>query len=640
KIHSHLHSSDEISTLLSLEQLFFKDLDVDLEFSGPLNRPLITLQGTISEIGRTDAPFPLTGAFDLGYSDKGIIINKMSWWVQDNQRINLTGTVPYDPLAENKFLPGNLSLQGHMEVADLSILGFVPFLHDIRGGLSGSVKLAGTWDNPLGSLQIKTQQFSVPSLYAYMPEKTINLEIEATLADQTLSVTRLLAESPSLFITGSGKWSEFPALPQVVKGDPQLVTGNLKGQGKLKVSNMSWLGQKITGIRRLGGLLEIDGFVEGPVSDPSISGALTITNGEIRPDYAVPSIRNFTLRADISKKFLTIKECHGEVGGAPFIVSGQIDSPWGENAVAGLELQGDNLLFFRNDGIKLRGDTEIKVSGPIDQLQITGILKITDGKFTRNFDFLGILKEPGKSEGNGRIFDFSFLDPPLNKAYFNLDIQSKKPFLIKNNLAKGSLRPEMKIVGYGDLLTLRGYLYLDLIKIKLPAGNFFIKSGIVHFPDNDPDRPTLKINGSSQLLGYDISVAIQGYYDEPEITLSSSPPLPNDELLLLLLAGKTPKSESMAGGITQSGMNVAVYLGRDLLEKWFSDQSTENDESLLDRFEIEIGKRVTRSGDETINSQFLITDNFIKKGNALYLSTERDVFDDFNAGLKLMFKFK
>jgi translocation and assembly module TamB len=142
------------------------------------------------------------------------------------------------------------------------------------------------------------------------------------------------------------------------------------------------------------------------------------------------------------------------------------------------------------------------------------------------------------------------------------------------------------------------------------------------------------------MLGYDVTMLVEGPYDEPVVTLSSVPPLGNEELLLLLIAGQQPNTNGDAQAAQRQSMNVAVFLGKDLIARWFGSDSVEASESIMDRFEIGIGRAVTRSGEETVEAQFRLADDVLRDGDKLYLTGEKDIFDFYNAGLKFVFQFK
>ena len=167
-----------------------------------------------------------------------------------------------------------------------------------------------------------------------------------------------------------------------------------------------------------------------------------------------------------------------------------------------------------------------------------------------------------------------------------------------------------------------------------------LQAGLIRFEQTAPDRPNLDLIGTTRMRGYDITVVIDGPYDEPTITLSSVPPLPNEELFMIILNVETPKiSVARASSMTQS-LNVAMFLGRDLMSRLFGGEPDEATESIIERFDVEVGRSITQRGEETIHSQFRLADDILVDGDSLYLTGERDYFDYYNGGIKFVFRFR
>jgi translocation and assembly module TamB len=183
-------------------------------------------------------------------------------------------------------------------------------------------------------------------------------------------------------------------------------------------------------------------------------------------------------------------------------------------------------------------------------------------------------------------------------------------------------------------------IYIDRSRILLPAGRLAVEAGLIRFPENSPNRPLLEISGSSRILGYDINLTVEGSYDEPTISLSSVPPLPQDALLLLLLTGRLPPGEVAQQRGWQEGVKVALYVGKGVLEEWFGGNDLDSEESLLDRFDVVTGRGISRQGNETIGAQYRLADSVLREGDELYLVAERDIYDEFNTGLRIVFRFK
>jgi translocation and assembly module TamB len=85
---------------------------------------------------------------------------------------------------------------------------------------------------------------------------------------------------------------------------------------------------------------------------------------------------------------------------------------------------------------------------------------------------------------------------------------------------------------------------------------------------------------------------------------------------------------------------VAVALGKDMLSRFGGAGSgVETTQSVVDRFDVEVGRGVTRSGDETVHVLFRMADDVLQPGGTLYLAGEKDVFGYYNGGVRIVFRF-
>ena len=277
---------------------------------------------------------------------------------------------------------------------------------------------------------------------------------------------------------------------------------------------------------------------------------------------------------------------------------------------------------------------------PGNRLELAGEIAISQGRFSKNLGILEGLSARGKPD-TGRGFElFSIQQSPLSDMKFNIRIIAKEPFQIQNNLVRGALRPDLLLSGTGELPVLAGKVYIEPTRLYLPAGRMNLETGIITFDRNDPDRPKLDMIGTTEMLGYDITAVIDGPYNEPVITLSSVPPLPNDDLVMLLLTGQPPKKSGLRDSGRRQQMNVAMFIGRDMIFRLFGDESAEASEFIMERFDVEIGRGVTQKGEETIHAQFRMVDNLLRKADGLYLTGEKDYFDNYNAGVRFVFRFR
>lgn len=619
----------------------FKGLEFNLAIQGPLNRVRGSLVGSVAAFGSSHFVEPFVGSIDLAYSSEGLRLKKFAFNNAVGQQVSLSGLIPYDPFAEKSIPAGPLSLNGQIRLPDLAGVAAGPARQGtVSGELVGELNISGSWQQPVGRAKLRARNLTVPQLKGVLPPEPLNLDCTLALDGTRLQLTRCQFESASSSGTLSGEWRQLPSLASLVSQPPAELPGTLAVQGNLKMADIGWLVQESKAVRRLSGRLATTFSVSGHAAAPKLSGGLTLTDATLRFAKAtLPSMDGVAVRAEFAGDTIQVRSMEGLLGGAPFHANGTIVMA-GDDTRLDFAAKGKNLLFFRDADLKIRGDADLRLNGPARKLVLSGKLIVTDGRYTKNIDFLRLFKGTSRPRSDIGLQAFSLPDPPFRDMEFAIEVSATQPFLIRNNLAKGAVRPEFSLGGTGEIPVLVGRIFVDPVSISLPAGRLAIESGVITFPKNDPDRPTVDVTAKSKLAGYDIDMHLQGTADEPVITLSSQPALPDSDLLLLVLTGRPPLNGAGSGRRQVAGMNLAVYLGKGLLANWFGNGGAETDESVLERFELDIGREITSSGEDTVEAKFRLVEGLLLPGDRLFITSDRDVYDNYNVGVKIVFRFK
>lgn len=620
----------------------FQGLDMDLALRGPFSSPRASLTATVDAFAYPQLAEPLAGRLDLAFSGDTLRVNTCDWANSRGQRIKVEGTAPFALFAEKKFLSGPLALKAQVDLPDLREIAVVlPAAATVSGAISAKITLTGSWEHPDGRLQIRANTLKLPAFRGYALPEPVTAECDLDLGRGRLLLRECGVRSPALSARLSGQWFDLPSLAALAGQGAGTLPGRLAMEGKVRVADMAWLGRQTPGLRRLGGEVEADFVVAGAAARPDFSATLLLKKGALRFNNPnIPALDGLSAKAQYAADTLRVTSLRGLLGGGPFQAQGTVFSLLrGEPGVA-FTAQGENLLFFRDADMRIRGNGDLRLQGPLSRLDLSGSVAITEGRYTKNLDFLRLFRGTARPRSDIGLQVFSLREPPLRDMRIRIEVSALQPLQIRNNLARGAVRPRFSLVGTGEIPLLAGRIYVDPTRISLPAGTLVMESGIITFPENDPDRPTFDLSGRSRLAGYDISLQFQGTAEEPVITLSSMPPLPDEDLLLLVLTGQPPVKQRGTGGRSMAGMNMAVYLGKGLLASWFGNGSAETDESLLERLEVEVGRGITSSGEGTVEAQFRLVEGIFLPGDRLYITSEKDVFDDFNIGVKLVFRFR
>ncbi|TAH37411.1 MAG: hypothetical protein EYC70_10605 [Planctomycetota bacterium] len=547
-------------------------------------------------------------------------------------QVQVEGSVP---LALEGIGEGDLDLRARLEEADLDqVSRFLPreaALPFRSGKVEGALDLTGTWRGLRGAVDLRAHGLR-PGSQLFLPDEPLDAEARLRFEGSGLTLETLQARSPTLELEASGHWEGVQDLPSL--GDAAM-----DAHGTLKVRDLGWLAQRDRSLHSAGGAVELEVTAGGRLSAPELAGRFRLEHGRLRlMSPGLAPLTQVQVNGVLEGRTIRLEHVSGELGAAPFTAEGALTFVSGGAAELDLRLRGSELLLYRREGVKLRADADLHVHGPLPAVLVEGSVALTDGRLLRRIDLLGLSQGGGSSSVEG--IELFTLEPPLDRVRFGVQVTSPQPFRVDTNMARGTVRPELRLEGTGAVPVLRGEIYVDETRVSLPATSVLVTGGVIRFLPANPYVPRLELSATARKLGYDINISVTGPYNQPVVTLSSVPPLPADQLLLLVVAGTPPADPFSSSSGTQAVGTVAVYLGQDLLARLTGDGSVEAEAAFLERFEVEGGRDVTQGGAETMEGRFRMFEDVLVEGDALYLVGERDAYDDFNLGLKIKLRFE
>ena len=617
-----------------------ENVDAHLGLSGTTAAPRLDLSGNLRGMQIGQWPHGLQGQFDIGLDADGLSIRRWAWTDAAGQEMSAAGRIPL--VYRDGWLDtgGAMQLEAGLTVDNLAILKDAMLDIPVSGGrLQTRLDLAGTLAAPTGTLQSDLHDLLLIPAVEGQPQGPFEGEARLRLHGRGADLEELRIASALMSLKGTGHWRIDEAAAPWLLGTGQWPKGTVAGALDLDVPDLGWLAAMLPGVRRITGRLKGSLTIEGPWRTPAVKADLSLKEGGLQPEGDAPPLEAVHAELEADGEQVVLRSGRGEIGGAPFQVTGSLQKAGGGAWTTDFHFNGTNLLLYRTADIRVRADTALRLTGPVAKMALQGEVGLTNSRFRRNVDFFSFLKGAPPSAGTPSEVLFSLPDPPLRDMTFDINIDSKTPFVLANNVVKGGLRPHLHLGGTGELPLLTGDVYLDPTRLRLPAGLMTIESGVIRFLPSRANRPVMDLQGGGKVFDYDITALIEGSLDEPQVTLSSSPPLPGDQLMLMLLTGRPPadRNSTESRGVP---MNLAVYIGQDLLLQWFGGEPTESWTSIMDRFDVTVGRRLTRAGDETLEAQFRLGEDVIRDGDSVYITGERDVFDFYNAGVKFVFRFK
>jgi hypothetical protein len=542
--------------------------------------------------------------------------------------LSLRGPITLDGQA---FWPVGIGREGLMDCPDASgqikLSGTVPDLGLITGihRFAGSAEMIIEMHRESGGVALGEAALSLRDLQIFGGEESAAsppppIDIVATMES---SLTGLRAE-----LTGSSGGSE------VARGDisvpagkftvARLRTDPLTGALTLDNIALQHFQTVIPNLRRLNGNGSATLRISGTLFRPRWTGEGALEHVSCKFVGDIPALEDAFGRFNVDGTLLRIESLSGRMGYEPISAHGTVDL--GATTTLDLRLNADNALLFSKEDLRARFSfADLSLSGPVDGLRLVGAITVTQFIWAKQMELitasaLGI---------DDKTQFFAFRDNPLEHMTFDLAISGRESILLQSNLLRGKLSIDLNLRGTGAVPEPRGLIVGRDLRLKLPLTTLAVQQAEIRFPQADPFDPVLDAHASAHIQEQELRVHAHGPLNRKQdirIEITSDPPLPEEDALLLLTTGKT--GENLTGEDRTGYRLAGKYLGKELWH-WISGPSDpEADESLFDRFSLDIGPE-SRTGAGTFTSEFRLNPTLNRIVN-YFLVGERDSFDAFN----------
>lgn len=551
---------------------------------------------------------------------------------------NLELSLPFevaDPLG-----PGEVSITGRVDLPKdhpfpLDVSEIPTELH---GDFHANLDLSGTWQSLTGEVVVDGRELWATPEERITPylESPATAQLKLIVGESDIRLETLDVDLPSRgALKGAGTIAMGLDVAALAGGGAKdLLDTHIDLAGDLAIEDLAWLTLVTDAVRRIEGGASGSLSVQGPMKDPTIDAELRYTDGSVKVAGA-PELEAFNLFVDVEDGQLTIRDTGWEMGAAPVQLAGTVDLSSDPIAID-VRMTGEEVLLSRSATQRIRGDLDLSVSGPPEALKIGGEVSLRHSRLLQEIDFLGALQGGGSVQSHKRGLPLpSFRDGPLSTAEFDLKVTTTEPLRLLSNVARANVRLDLGIGGTGEVLVPSGRVFLDDLKARLPGGTVTFPLGLITFEEGNPYDPSLNLTGEARLAGYNVTMAVTGTLSAQTIEASSDPSLPQNDLMLLILSGQPPST----GGGEAAARSLGIYLAQDLAKRWMGGTSLEEDEdSFWNRLEINAGRDVSRSGTMTLEVSYRMKDAVPGPNDAIYLVAERDVWEDYNMGVRFVLR--
>jgi translocation and assembly module TamB len=422
---------------------------------------------------------------------------------------------------------------------------FVPGLL-AQGSLEASAQIHGSFTAPVGEVTLRAQGVRLAGVAARNLQ-ALDARASAQLAGTSARLDAHLTAGPAsqLAITGSAPLNAAGAIELKVTGnlDAALANPFLEARGE-----------------RATGTIAVNADITGTPGAADIGGTVDIRQGDLR-DYAQGlHLSGITGHLVGSAGTLKIESLVAHAAAGQLTVSGTI-------GVLEPKLPVD-LLFTASNAQPITSD--------LLTTNINASVKLT-GNLRERADLKGTLDLHRTVIGIPNAFppDVAVLDvrrpgqaqpaAPEQKLVVGLDLDLRAPreILVQGRGLNAELGGELHILGTtddprvaGSFDMLRGTFALASTQLTFTDGRVSFNGAGLH---NQID-PSLDFTAQATAANATTTLHITGLATAPQFTLSSTPPLPEDEILARLLFGESA-SQLSALQIGQIGVALATLSG-------------------------------------------------------------------------------
>ena len=426
---------------------------------------------------------------------------------------------------------------------------FVPDLL-AQGSLEADVRLEGSRAAPEGTASLEIKGLRLANAAAEgLP--AIDAHGSARLRGNIADVSAQLDAGPSSRFTLSGQAplnaTGAVALRLAGRLDAVLMNPILEARGE-----------------RAAGTLTVDATVTGAARAPQIRGTVELANGDVR-DYAEGiHLGDINARLVGGKGVLKIASLTARAGPGELTAQGTVGVLEPQMPID-VSISAHHIQPITSDILTANLDTRLRVAGTLRRrIDVSGTVHVNRASimipngFPPNVATLEVIR-PGAAVRT----------PPVRRRLaigLGITLQAPDAIFVQGRGLDAQLGGRLELTGTSGNPGVSGGFSLVRGTFSLAGTTLNFNSGRVSFNGEGLKGridPTLEFLAQTSVMSPSpttVRLSITGYADSPKIALSSSPPLPQDDLLGLLLFGK-PASQLTALQLAQTGAALASLGG-------------------------------------------------------------------------------
>ena len=511
-------------------------VNATVQANGPTAALAVRAQATIARVISAPAKIALAGLFNLDARSANITALSASWRqldavLQGPAQIYTQPAIAVRHLALG-VSGGRIGLDGTLSPnlnATLNVQNlpaslakmFVPSM-DASGTLSATAQVSGSRTAPKGRITLDARGIKLHSgPAAALPAADFSGTATATGSSATIQTK--LSAGPNIALTADG------LVPLNASGPLNL---HVTGRTDLRLLDPILA----TGGSVARGVVRADVTVTGNANAPRANGSVTLENGSVENIASGLNLTKISARVQASGPRIDLQNFRATAGKGSITGHGTVDLS-GADIPIDFAINADNATPVSSDIVTEVLDAALTVKGALKgKMALGGTIKIKSAN-------INIPKSLPPSVANLPIVNAGTPPPPPSTppppVALDLLVQAENEIFVRGDGLFAELGGHLRITGTAENPNPEGGFQLIRGNFSLAGTNLQFNQGDVSFNGNG-FMPTLNLVATTVTTNNNTAtLTVGGTAAKPTITLSSSPPLPSDEILAQLLFGQS-----------------------------------------------------------------------------------------------------
>lgn len=440
--------------------------------------------------------------------------------------------------------PDANNLQLRVNQLSLGLLRMIDPTQEVAGTINGTASLTGSHAAPVGVVDLTAENVTVGQGAGI----TVSMGLQGDWRNALLQANSKLAFSTggALDLTASLGLPADPAsgLPQITDSAP--LNARVNGDLDLALANRFIAG----GADRIAGELRLDLAAGGTLGAPQASGSAILSDGRYDNLRYGIKLRQWTMELRGNGDRLDLVSLSAQTPG-----KGQISGQGGISLEGQMPIEVALKLakaqVIDTDLAHAIVDADLRLVGNAkEEVSLTGTVTVPRSEIRIPDRLPASVQEIAFVEVNAPPERAREIEaekaPPAKTIGVNLEISIEIPqqMAIRGRGLDAEMQGSLKVVGTADLPIVTGDVSMRRGSFDLVGRRLDFNRGRVEFDGGEKIDPILDFEAKAKAENYDVTVAVGGRASFPRIALSSTPALPEDEVLSRLLFGKASGSLS------------------------------------------------------------------------------------------------